>query len=167
MIYHFRTLHAVVKIVATQIWQVTDWFANDTNLGTNAGSWYIEWTGAAGCWNTVLKHRKHASFNKSVIFGFPSNNVSIIGVDNITWKSNGTTPRSIRANTCWSVPLAREPKVTAASSLILSPILSDESPRSCNKRGTTPWAITDPFCLLLPITEFFKHLEIIKRDLLT
>lgn len=37
----YRTLQAVVRIVATHTWQVTDWLAKDSNLGIIAGSRYI------------------------------------------------------------------------------------------------------------------------------
>lgn len=149
----------MVRIVATQIWQVTERLANDNNRGTSAGSWKMECIGAVACWNTVRKQRRHASFNRSSTLILPSTGTSGIGAVSKTCRSNGTTPRSIRASTCWSVPLAKEPSVTADSNLIRSPMVPDESPSSCKSRGTTPWAITEPFCLLLPITEFLRHLQ--------
>jgi len=71
--------------------------------------------------------------------------------------STGTMLRSTKALTWSSVPLAKEPRVTVASILICIGIML--SPTSCNNLGTIPWAITWPFWRLLPITEFFKHLE--------
>lgn len=63
---------------------------------------------------------------------------------------------STRARTCSSVPLAMEPRMIVASTLTLA---GDESQEIIwMSLETTPCCTTKPFCLLLPMTAFFKHL---------
>lgn len=86
----------------------------------------------------MRKQRKQASCKRSAIAAFPSVETSGIGTVSMTPRRNGITPRSMSASTCWSVPLAKDPSVTADSNLIRSLIVPLGSPSSCNSRGTTP-----------------------------
>lgn len=64
-----------------------------------------------------------------------------------------TVPEFINKSMCSSVPFAKEPIVTAASSLTAFVIFL--SFNNCINRGTMPWVITLSFCRFEPITEFF------------
>lgn len=133
-------------------------FDNWRRRDTNSGSWNTNETGADGSWKIVLKHLKQASTSELHNLLLSVFVDSVAEVDK-TWSSELTTPKSIKARTCWSVPLANDPNVTADSNRILSLHTSAVLHKSCKSLGTTPCAITDPFWRLLPITEFFKHLK--------